>query len=292
MHKSGFITIIGNPNVGKSTFLNNIIGENISIISDKAQTTRHRLLGMLNNEDYQIIFTDTPGIIKTKYELQNAMMNFVKNSLEDSDLIIYMVGSDKKDILNENIQTSIKNSKIKLFLVINKVDLITQDEVKSLIDYWKKKYNPYKIIPISALNNYNLDTLLNQLIKVLPKSPPYFPKDILTDRSMRFIVSEIVREKIFKRYSQEVPYSSDVVVDNYKEKENIVHISCIIYIERESQKGILIGKNGKALKSLGISSRKSIQNFIKKKVFLTFNVKVLKDWRNKKQQLKKLGYIN
>ena len=292
MHKSGFITIIGNPNVGKSTFLNNIIGENISIISDKAQTTRHRLLGMLNKEDYQIIFTDTPGIIKTKYELQNTMMNFVKNSLEDSDLIIYMVGSDKKDILNENIQKSIKNSKVKLFLVINKIDLITQEEVKSLIDFWEKKYNPFKIIPISALNKYNLDILLTQLIEVLPKSPPYFPKDILTDRSMRFIVSEIVREKIFKRYSQEVPYSSDVVVENYSEKENIVHISCIIYIERESQKGILIGNNGKALKSLGISSRKSIQNFIKKKVFLTFNVKVLKDWRNKKQQLKKLGYIN
>jgi len=292
MHKSGFITIIGNPNVGKSTFLNNIIGENISIISNKAQTTRHRLLGILNKEDYQIIFTDTPGIIKTKYELQNAMMNFVKNSLEDSDLIIYMVGSDKKDILNDNIQTSIRNSKTKLFLVINKVDLITQEEVKNLIDYWENKYNPFKTIPISALNKYNLDTLLNQLIEVLPNSPPYFPKDILTDRSMRFIVSEIVREKIFKRYSQEVPYSSDVVVEDYKEKENIVHISCIIYIERESQKGILIGKNGKALKSLGISSRKSIQNFINKKVFLTFNVKVLKDWRNKKQQLKKLGYIN
>ena len=292
MHKSGFVTIIGNPNVGKSTFLNNIIGERISIISDKAQTTRHRLLGMLNNEDYQIIFTDTPGIINTKYELQNAMMNFVKNSLEDSDLIIYMVGSDKKDILNDNIQALIKSSKIKLFLVINKVDLITQNEVKRLIDYWDKKYKPFKIIPISALNKYNLDTLLNYLIDHLPESPPYFPKDTLTDRSMRFIVSEIIREKIFKRYSKEIPYSSEVVVEDYKEKGNMVHINCIIYIERESQKGILIGKNGKALKSLGISSRKSIQNFIKQKVFLTFNVKVLKDWRKKKQQLKKLGYIN
>ena len=176
MHKSGFVTIIGNPNVGKSTFLNNIIGENISIISDKAQTTRHRLLGILNNDDYQIIFTDTPGVINTKYELQNAMMNFVKNSLEDSDLIICMVGSDKKDILNENIQALIKSSKIKLFLVINKVDLITQTEVKSLMDYWDKKYKPFKIFPISALNKYNLETLLNQLIEVLPKSPPYFPK--------------------------------------------------------------------------------------------------------------------
>ncbi len=292
MHKSGFITIIGNPNVGKSTFLNNIIGENISIISDKSQTTRHRLLGILNGKGFQVILTDTPGIINTKYELQNAMMNVVKNSLEDSDLIIYMVGSDKKDILNEHIQGLIKSSKIKLFLVINKVDLITQKEVKILIDYWKKKYNPLKTIPVSALNKYNLDSLLNQVIEVLPQSPPYFPKDTLTDRSIRFIVSEIIREKIFKRYSQEIPYSSEVVVEDYKEKENIVHISCIIYIERESQKGILIGKNGKALKSLGISSRKSIQNFIKKKVFLTFNVKVLKDWRKKKQQLKKFGYIN
>ena len=292
MHKSGFITIIGNPNVGKSTFLNNIIGEKISIISDKAQTTRHRLLGILNTDDSQLIFTDTPGIINTKYELQNTMMSFVKNSLEDSDLIIYMVGNDKKDILNENIQELIKTSKIKLFLVVNKVDLMKQQEVKVLLDYWNKKYNPFKTIPISALNKYNLEKLLNELIKELPKSPPYFPKDALTDRSLRFIVSEIIREKIFKRYSKEIPYSSEVVIEEYKEKENLVHISCIIYVERESQKGIMIGQNGKALKSLGISSRKSIQNFIKKKVFLTFNVKVLKDWRKKKQQLKKLGYIN
>ena len=292
MHKSGFITIIGNPNVGKSTFLNNIIGEKISIISDKAQTTRHRLLGILNTDDSQLIFTDTPGIINTKYELQNTMMSFVKNSLEDSDLIIYMVGNDKKDILNENIQELIKTSKIKLFLVVNKVDLMKQQEVKVLLDYWNKKYNPFKTIPISALNKYNLEKLLNELIKALPKSPPYFPKDALTDRSLRFILSEIIREKIFKRYSKEIPYSSEVVIEEYKEKENLVHISCIIYVERESQKGIMIGQNGKALKSLGISSRKSIQNFIKKKVFLTFNVKVLKDWRKKKQQLKKLGYIN
>ena len=292
MHKSGFITIIGNPNVGKSTFLNNIIGEKISIISDKAQTTRHRLLGILNTDDSQLIFTDTPGIINTKYELQNTMMSFVKNSLEDSDLIIYMVGNDKKDILNENIQELIKTSKIKLFLVVNKVDLMKQQEVKVLLDYWNKKYNPFKTIPISALNKYNLEKLLNELIKALPKSPPYFPKDALTDRSLRFILSEIIREKIFKRYSKEIPYSSEVVIEEYKEKENLVHISCIIYVERESQKGIMIGQNGKALKSLGISSRKSIQNFIKKKVFLTFNVKVLKDWRKKKKQLKKLGYIN
>tara|TARA_S200000501_G_scaffold376372_2_gene431150 strand:+ start:348 stop:1226 length:879 start_codon:yes stop_codon:yes gene_type:complete len=292
MHKSGFVTIIGNPNVGKSTFLNNIIGENISIISDKAQTTRHRLLGILNADDFQIIFTDTPGIIKTKYELQSAMMSFVKKSLEDSDVIIYIVSNDKKDILNEVIHDLIKKTKLKLFLLLNKVDLMTQEEVRNDLDFWQKKYNPYKILPISALNNYNLDNLLMALKEVLPKSPPYFPKDSLTDRTVRFIVSEIIREKIFKRYEQEIPYSSEVVVEEYKEKENIVHISCIIYIERESQKGIIIGKNGSALKSLGISSRKSIQNFIGKKVFLAFNVKVLKDWRRKKQQLKKLGYIN
>ena len=292
MHKSGFVTIIGNPNVGKSTFLNNIIGEKISIISDKAQTTRHRLLGILNNNDYQIVFTDTPGIINTKYELQNTMMNLVKKSLEDSDLIIYMVGNDKKDVINKNIQELINNSNIKLFLLINKVDLMTQKEVKDLLNYWRKKYNPFKIIPVSALNKYNLDSVLIQLIKELPESPPYFPKDTLTDRSTRFIVSEIIREKVFKRYSQEIPYSTEVVVERYKEKENIVEINCIIYVERESQKGILIGKNGKALKSLGISSRKSIQNFIDKKVFLTFNVKVLKHWRRKKEQLKNLGYIN
>jgi len=292
MHKSGFVTIIGNPNVGKSTFLNKIIGENISIISKKAQTTRHRLLGILNEDDFQIVFTDTPGIIKTKYELQNTMMNFVKKSLQDSDIIVYIVSNEKKDILNEAILDSIIKTKLKLFLLINKVDLMTQKEVKSALDYWERKYKPYKILPISALNKYNLDNVIEELKKVLPISPPYFPKDSLTDRTLRFIISEIIREKIFKRYEKEIPYSSEVVVEEYKEKKNIVDISCIIYVERESQKAIMIGKKGSALKSLGISSRKSIQNFINKKVFLTFNVKVLKDWRNKKQQLKKLGYLN
>ena len=292
MHKSGFVTIIGNPNVGKSTFLNKIIGENISIISNKAQTTRHRLLGILNEDDFQIVFTDTPGIINTKYELQNAMMNFVKNSLQDSDVIVYIVSNEKKDILNEAILDSIIKTKLKLFLLINKVDLMTQKEVKLALDYWERKYKPYKIFPISALNKYNLDNVLEELKKVLPISPPFFPKDSLTDRTLRFIISEIIREKIFKRYEKEIPYSSEVVVEEYREKENIVDISCIIYVERESQKAIMIGKKGSALKSLGISSRKSIQNFINKKVFLTFNVKVLKDWRKKKQQLKKLGYLN
>ena len=292
MHKSGFVTIIGNPNVGKSTFLNKIIGENISIISKKAQTTRHRLLGILNEDDFQIVFTDTPGIINTKYELQNAMMNFVKNSLQDSDVIVYIVSNEKKDILNEAILDSIIKTKLKLFLLINKVDLMTQNEVKSALDYWERKYKHYKIFPISALNKYNLDNVLVELKKVIPISPPYFPKDSLTDRTLRFIISEIIREKIFKRYEKEIPYSSEVVVEEYKEKENIVDISCIIYVERESQKAIMIGKKGSALKSLGISSRKSIQNFINKKVFLTFKVKVLKDWRKKKQQLKKLGYLN
>ena len=292
MHKSGYITIIGNPNVGKSTFLNNVIGEKISSTSSKAQTTRHRLLGILNSENYQMIFSDTPGVIESSYELHKTMMSYVKNSLSDSDLILYIVGNNKDDLINKNIRESLIKSKIKLFVIINKIDLMIQNDVEDLIKYWSEKYNPLEIVPISALNNFNIDILLKKIVKVLPNCPPYFPKDEITDRNLRFIISEIIREKIFKRYSKEVPYSTDVIVDSYKEKEKITDISCIIFVERESQKAILIGKNGKAIKSLGISSRKSIQNFINKKVFLTFNVKVLKNWRKDKNQLIKLGYIN
>ena len=291
MHKSGFVTIIGNPNVGKSTLMNHFLGEKISIITPKAQTTRHRLLGILSNKDYQIIFSDTPGVIKSKYKLQDAMMNFVRESLDDADLIIYMVDSDKEELGNENIQKILKKTKTKVLILINKIDLASQEEVVLLISYWEKKFPNYKVFPISALNKYNIENVLQTIVSCIPNSPAYFPKDILTDRPVRFIVSEIIREKIFKRYTKEIPYSSEVIVESFKEKEKIIEINCLIYVERESQKGILIGKNGSALTSLGTASRRDIQNFLKKKVFLGLYVKVLKDWKKKIPELKKFGYI-
>ena len=221
MHKSGFVTIIGNPNVGKSTLINNLLGEKISIITPKAQTTRHRLLGILSHKDYQIVFSDTPGVIKPKYKLQDAMMNFVRESLDDSDVIIYMVDSNEQELADENIQKIFKKLNKELLILVNKIDLVSQELVISLVDFWTKKFPNCKVFPISALNNYNLNTVLNTIINCLPDSPAYFPKDVLTDRSVRFIVSEIIREKIFKRYKKEIPYSSEVVVESFKEKEKL-----------------------------------------------------------------------
>ena len=291
MHKSGYITIIGNPNVGKSTFLNNVIGEKISSTSNKAQTTRHRLLGILSDKDYQIVFSDTPGVIKAKYKLQDAMMHVVRESLDDSDLIIYMVDSNKEELADDNILKILKKINKNCLLLINKIDLVSQEMVILLVDFWSKKFPDFKVVPVSALNKYNLDNILNTIISYLPESPAYFPKDILTDRSVRFIISEIIREKIFKRYTKEIPYSSEVVVESFKEKAKIIEINCIIYVERKSQKAILIGKNGSALTSLGSSSRRDIQNFLKKKVFLGLYIKVLKDWKKKSSDLKNFGYI-
>jgi GTP-binding protein Era len=291
MHKSGFVTIIGNPNVGKSTLINKFLGQKISIITPKAQTTRHRLLGILSDKDYQIVFSDTPGVIKTKYKLQDAMMNSVRESVDDADLIVYMVDSNKEELGNQNIQKILKKSKTDVLVLINKIDLVSQEEVVSVISFWKEKFPDSKIFPISALNKYNLDNVLQTIIYHIPESPAYFPKDVLTDRPVRFIVSEIIREKIFKRYTKEIPYSVEVVVENFKEKEKIIEINCIIYVERESQKGILIGKKGSALTSLGTSSRRDIQNFLDKKVFLGLYVKVLKDWKKKIPELKNFGYI-
>jgi len=291
MHRSGFVTIIGNPNVGKSTLINHLLGEKISIITPKAQTTRHRLLGILSHKNYQIVFSDTPGVIKAKYKLQDAMMHFVRESLDDSDLIIYMVDSSKEELADDNILKILKKINKNCLLLINKIDLVSQEMVISLANFWSQKFPDFKVLPVSALNKYNLDNVLNTIISYLPESPAYFPKDILTDRSVRFIVSEIIREKIFKRYTKEIPYSSEVVVESFKEKAKIIEINCIIYVERTSQKAILIGKNGSALTSLGSASRRDIQNFLKKKVFLGLYIKVLKDWKKKSSDLKNFGYI-
>ncbi len=290
MHKAGFVTILGNPNVGKSTLMNELIGERVSIITSKAQTTRHRILGMISGVDYQIVFSDTPGVINPHHDLHQAMMNTVKNSLEDADVILYMVDCNKDDLKDVKFLEIIDSFKTPIIILINKIDLINQAEVNSLIDYWAQKNPKALLIPISALTNFNIERIKEEILNILPESPPYFPKDTLTDKSERFIVSEIIREKILERYKQEIPYAVEVVVDSFKDKGKVIVIDAIIYVERESQKGIMLGKKGIAINAVGTSARKTMQNFFKKKIFLGLFVKVAKDWRSKKSQLKKFGY--
>jgi len=290
MHKAGFVTILGNPNVGKSTLMNQLMGERLSIITQKAQTTRHRILGVVSEEDYQIVFSDTPGVINPHHNLHEAMMNFVHNSLEDADVILYMVDSSKEDLKDVTFLEKIHSLETPIILLINKIDLIEQDEVSSLIDYWSKKIPKAILVPVSALKKFNIDRIQEEILNLLPESPAYFPKDTLTDKSERFIVSEIVREKILERYKQEIPYSVEVVVNSFKNKAKVIVIDATIYVERESQKAIVLGKKGVAINAVGTSARKTMQNFFKKKIFLGLFVKVAKDWRSKKQQLKKFGY--
>ncbi len=290
MHKAGFVTILGNPNVGKSTLMNELMGERLSIITQKAQTTRHRILGVVSDKDYQIVFSDTPGVINPHHNLHEAMMNFVNTSLEDADVILYMVDCSKEDLKDTKFLEKINSFETPIILLINKIDLIDQDEVNSLINYWSNKIPKAMILPISALKKFNVDRIKEEIISFLPESPAYFPKDTLTDKSERFIVSEIIREKILERYKQEIPYSVEVVVDSFKEKGKLIVIDATIYVERESQKGILLGKKGIAINAVGTTARKTMQNFFKKKIFLGLFVKVAKDWRSKKSQLKKFGY--
>ena len=290
MHKAGFVTILGNPNVGKSTLMNELMGERLSIITQKAQTTRHRILGVISEEDYQIVFSDTPGVINPHHNLHEAMMNFVNTSLEDADVILYMVDCSKEDLKDVKFLEKINSFQTPIILIINKIDLIDQSEVTSLIDYWSNKILNTTILPISALKKFNIDRIKEEIIGLLPESPAYFPKDTLTDKSERFIVSEIVREKILERYKQEIPYSVEVVVNSFKDKDKVIVIDATIYVERESQKAIILGKKGVAINAVGTSARKTMQNFFKKKIFLGLFVKVAKDWRSKKTQLKKFGY--
>jgi len=290
MHKAGFVTILGNPNVGKSTLMNQFIGERLSIITQKAQTTRHRILGVVSEEDYQIVFSDTPGVISPHHNLHEAMMSFVNNSLEDADVVLYMVDSSKEDLKDVTFLEKIHSLKTPIILLINKIDLIEQDEVSNLINYWSKKIPKAILVPVSALKKFNIDRIQAEILNFLPESPAYFSKDTLTDKSERFIVSEIVREKILERYKQEIPYSVEVVVNSFKDKEKVIVIDATIYVERESQKAIVLGKKGIAINAVGTSARKTMQNFFKKKIFLGLFVKVAKDWRSKKNQLKKFGY--
>ena len=290
-HKAGFVSIIGKPNVGKSTLMNALVGEKLSIITPKAQTTRHRILGIVNEESYQIVFSDTPGIIKPRYGLQDSMMNSVKGALSDADLLLFVTDineeHDENDVLEKIINTTIP-----MVVLINKIDNATQSEVEAKTAYWQEKLHPKHIYAISALHKYNLDGILGMILDFLPEHPAYYDKEELTDRSQKFFVSEIIREKIFNNYKKEIPYSTEVIIKSFKEEENITRISAEIIVERDSQKNILIGKGGSMLKKVGTEARKDIEKFLDQKVFLETFVKVLPDWRSKKNYLKSFGYEN
>ena len=292
MHKSGFINILGNPNVGKSTLMNCLVGENLSIITPKVQTTRHRILGILNNANYQLIFSDTPGIIEPKYELQSSMMDFVKNSFDDADIIIYMVEVGDRLKNNADIHNRLLKLNIPLIILLNKIDLTNQTNLENEADYWSTKFPNAEIFSISALNNFNIESLLQRLIDLTPKSPKYFPDDQMTDKSERFFVNEKIREKILMYYSKEIPYSVEVLTSEFKNEEKIIKIRSQILVERESQKAIIIGHKGNALRKIGTKSRKDLELFFDKKIFLDLHVKVLKNWRSDPKLLKKFGYKN
>lgn len=292
MHKSGFINILGNPNVGKSTLMNCLVGEKLSIITPKVQTTRHRILGILNNTNYQLIFSDTPGIIEPKYELQSSMMDFVKNSFDDADIIIYMVEVGDRLKNDTDIYNKLLKLKIPLIILLNKIDLTNQTNLENEADYWSTKFPNAEIFSISALNKFNIESLLQRLIDLTPNSPKYFPDDQMTDKSERFFVNEKIREKILMYYNKEIPYSVEVLTSEFKDEEKIIKIRSQILVERESQKAIIIGHKGNALRKIGTKSRKDLELFFDKKIFLDLHVKVLKNWRSDPKLLKKLGYKN
>lgn len=289
-HRSGFVNIIGNPNVGKSTIMNKMVGEKISIITSKSQTTRHRILGIVNGEDFQIVYSDTPGIIKPAYRLQENMMSFVGTAMEDADVIVYVTDVVEKFMKNEQYVERLKESDTPVLVVVNKIDLSNQEEVTELMQRWKETLPRAEILPMSALKEHNLERLLTEILDRLPENPAFFPKDQLTDKTERFIVSEIIREKILIKYKQEIPYSVEVVVDSFKEDEKIIRIEATIFVARDSQKGILIGRKGAALKKVGQLSRADAEEFFGKQVYLGLYVKVKKDWRNDDRMLRQFGY--
>lgn len=290
MHKSGFVNIVGNPNVGKSTLMNALVGEKISIITSKAQTTRHRILGIVNGEDFQIVYSDTPGVLKPNYKLQESMLNFSNSALTDADIILYVTDVVENAEKNADFLEKVKKQKAPVILVINKIDLTDQPKLIELVDKWKDLLPEAEIIPISAKNNFNLDYLLKRIKDILPDSPPFFDKDALTDKPARFFVTEIIREKILTNYDKEIPYSVEVAIEQFKEDNKLIRINAVIFVERDSQKGIIIGQGGKMLKKIGTEARKDIEAFFEKKVFLELFVKVEKDWRNKDKKLKEFGY--
>ena len=288
-HRSGFISIIGNPNVGKSTLLNALVGRELSIISEKAQTTRHRILGIVNGEDFQMVLSDTPGVIKPAYEMQSSMMNFVKEALVDADILVYLVTSLETELKDEKFFERIKKSKAPLFILVNKIDLSSQEIVEQTVAHWQSVFPKAKVCPISALTGFFISELLDLLIELLPLSPPYFPKDQLSDISERFFVNEAIRKSILQSYDQEVPYSVEVITESFKEEENIIRIRSVIFVERDTQKGIIIGHKGEQLKRVGTFARIDLQTFFGKKVHLELFVKVEKNWRSNPKQLKRFG---
>ena len=289
-HKAGFVNIIGNPNVGKSTLMNALLGHKISIISNKAQTTRHRILGILNEKEYQIVFSDTPGLIKPAYKMQENMMNFVYSALQDADILIYMIEVGEKELKDQKLFKRLKEKNLPLIILLNKIDLVDQDFVKQEINRWSTLLPDADLLPISALNNFNLDKIKSKLVDLLPISPPYYDKQAITNRSERFFVEEIIREKILKHYKKEVPYSVEIEVQEFFEEKDIIKIRAVIYVMRETQKGIIIGHQGLGLKRIGSEARKDIEKMLDKKVFLVTPVKVKKNWRDNQKQLKKFGY--
>ena len=289
-HKSGFVNIVGSPNVGKSTLMNQLLGEKLSIVTSKAQTTRHRIHGILNEEDYQIVFSDTPGVVNASYELHQTMMSYVETSLKDADVLLLITDVFEYDMNHKETLEKIKRLKVPVICLVNKIDLKDQKDVAERLDYWQGLLPDAEILPISAKHGFNVEPILEMILEKLPDSPPYFDKDSISDRPMRFFISEIIREKIFLNLKKEVPYACQVEVTDYVEEPEIINIRAVIIVERDSQKGILIGAKGRQLKYIGMDSRKDIQKFVGKKVFLETFVKVDKDWRNNENKLKKYGY--
>ena len=291
-HKAGFVNIIGNPNVGKSTLMNAFVGEKLSIITSKAQTTRHRILGIVNGDDFQVILSDTPGIIKPAYELQASMMDFVKSAFEDADLLVYMVEIGEQELKDEAFFNKITNAKIPVLLLLNKIDTSNQEILEEQVQYWAAKVPTAELYPISALENFNVPEVFERIVELLPISPAYYPKDQLTDKPERFFVNEAIREKILLHYKKEIPYSVEVETEEFFEDEEIIRMRSIIMVERDSQKGIIIGHKGSALKRVGVESRKDLEKFFGKQVHLELYVKVNKNWRSDSKQLRRFGYNN
>lgn len=289
-HKSGFVNIVGNPNVGKSTLMNRLVGERISIITSKAQTTRHRIMGIVNTEDMQIVYSDTPGVLRPNYKLQESMLNFSESALDDADVLLYVTDVIETIDKNEEFLQQVQKEKCPILLLINKIDLTDQAKLEALVQEWKSILPQAEIIPISALSNFNIDYVKQRVAELMPESPPYFEKDALTDKPARFFVTEIIREKILLYYQKEIPYAVEVVVELFKEDDEMIHIKAVIICERDSQKGIIIGHKGQALKKVGAMARKDIERFFEKKVFLEMFVKVEKDWRNRDNMLRAFGY--
>lgn len=289
-HKSGFVNIVGSPNVGKSTLMNRLVGEKLSIVTSKAQTTRHRILGIVNTDDYQIVFSDTPGVVNAAYKLHENMMDYVNTSLRDADVLLFITDTEETEMNHKETLERIKKLKVPVICLVNKMDLSNQEHVMKMLQYWSDRLPDAKVFPISALHGFNIDGVWETILEAIPESPPYFEKDAISDRPMRFFVAEIIREKIFLHCQKEVPYACQVEIEEYKEEPDITRIRALIIVERNSQKGIIIGKGGTMLKRIGREARKEIEKFIESKVFLETFVKVDKDWRASDSKLKKYGY--